>query len=384
MMTEPRINILKNQQGVALLVTLSIIAILLTVALELNRQVRKNIELTDNTKIRTRLMETGESGLAIARAILLKDAAENVFDSVQEDWADPEKRKEIIHSFGLNPEELELTITDELGKIQVNALLKFFPGNEVNLDQKGIWTSLLSFFISRDKSIDDRDPAAIINCIIDWLDSGDDDAISGISGAESDYYLSLDPPYSCANRELYDISELFLIKGITKDLLKTAEDLESLLPEMEEIPTSFEPEDLLTVFGIAPKRQTDTHREKRTYSFPGKININTAPLPVIAAMLPFGKQDFALKIVEFRSQRVEEDGAFVNNLEIKDWYARVAALTDAEKAQMDNLIVYASHIFSIESRATIQGQSLTLKQVVARQKDSEGKWVCKTLRQMIE
>jgi general secretion pathway protein K len=383
-MTEPRINILKNQQGVALLVTLSIIAILLTVALELNRQVRKNIELTDNTKIRTRLMETGESGLAIARAILLKDAAENVFDSVQEDWADPEKRKEIIHSFGLNPEELALTITDELGKIQVNALLKFFPGNEVNLDQKGIWTSLLSFFISTDKSQDDRDPAAIINCIIDWLDSGDDDAISGISGAESDYYLSLDPSYSCANRELYDISELFLIKGISKDLLKTAEDLESLLPEMEDMTDSFEPRDLLTVFGIAPGKKTDAHREKRTYAFPGKININTAPLPVIAAMLPFGKQDFALKIVEFRSQRVEEDGAFVNNLEIKDWYARVAALTDAEKAQMDNLIVYASHIFSIESRATIQDQSLTLKQVIARQKDSDGKWVCKTLRQMIE
>jgi general secretion pathway protein K len=377
-------NILANQHGIALLVTLSIITIFLTVSLELNRRVRKNIEMTDMGKIRARLMETAESGIVVAKAMLLKDAAEKPFDSVQEDWADPEKIAEILHSSGYDNEKLTLAITDEMGKIQVNALIKSFPGNEVNPDQKKIWENLLSFFISKDKSEDDRDPGAIINCLIDWLDSGDDDAVSGISGAESDYYESLDPPYACANKPFDDLSELFLVKGISTDLLKKAENLKSLLPDPEDGSPEFELADLFTVFGVTPVKSAGTHRERKKYAFTGTININTAPVPVIAALLPFGKQDLALKIAEFRTERFDEQGDFVNNLEMKGWYARIAGLTQEEKARMDNLIVYASHIFSIASRASMNGQSLTIKTVVARQKDSDGQWQCKTLRQMIE
>ncbi len=383
-MIRTAINILADRRGIALLVTLSIITIFLTVSLELNRRVRKNIQMTDMGKNRASLMETAESGVVVAKAILLKDAAENAFDSVQEDWADPEKLAEILHSSGYDNEELTLTITDEMGKIQINSLLKSFPGNDVNLDQKKIWENLLSFFISKDKSEDDRDPGAIINCLIDWLDSGDDDAVSGISGAESDYYESLDPPYACANKAFYDLSELFLVKNISTDLLKKAENLESLLPETENGPQEFETADLFTVFGAAPKRAAVTPQEKKTYAYTGKININTAPVPVIASLLPFGKQDLALKIAEFRTERFDEQGDFVNNLELKGWYAQIAGLTQEERARMDKLIVYASHIFSIASRASMNGQSLTIKTVVARQKDSDGQWQIKTLRQMIE
>ncbi len=48
----------------------------------------------------------------------------------------------------------------------------------------------------------------IINSLKDWLDSGDDDAITGLSGAESDYYEGLEPPYSCKNGPMDNLGEV--------------------------------------------------------------------------------------------------------------------------------------------------------------------------------
>ena len=377
-------GILNNQKGAALLITLSIITVLLVVSLEVNRLVRQNNQITDSLSTEAKLMGIAESGIAVAKAILLKDAVHSTIDSVQEDWADPEKVNELVHALGLNTEELTVTISDEMGKIQVNALLKSFPGNDVNPGQKKIWENLLSFFISKDKSVDERDPAAIINCLKDWLDSGDDDAVSGLSGAESDYYQSLDPAYTCANGEFYDLSELFLVKGISKELLKQAESLQNFLPSQEEEPLEFEPDALLTVFGSEPAKRSDINRSKKKYSYSGRININTAPVPVIAAILPFGKQDLAVKIAEFRMERHDENDEFINDLNIKGWYAQLADLSQAEKSQIDSIISYSSHIFSVRASASINGQTLVLKNVILRQKNTEGQWQCKSLRQNIE
>jgi general secretion pathway protein K len=61
-------------------------------------------------------------------------------------------------------------------------------------------------------------PDMIINPIKDWLDSGDDDAITGLTGAENDYYQSLDPPYGARNGPFKHIRELMRVKNITKEM----------------------------------------------------------------------------------------------------------------------------------------------------------------------
>ena len=50
--------------------------------------------------------------------------------------------------------------------------------------------------------------------IFDWIDKNDD---NHLSGAESDYYLGLDPPYLPKNGPMDDISELLLIKGVSEN-----------------------------------------------------------------------------------------------------------------------------------------------------------------------
>jgi len=51
---------------------------------------------------------------------------------------------------------------------------------------------------------------ALVDCLLDWVDQ---DEMTHLSGAESDYYESLDPPYKCKNGLLDVIDELALVKG---------------------------------------------------------------------------------------------------------------------------------------------------------------------------
>jgi type II secretory pathway component PulK len=57
----------------------------------------------------------------------------------------------------------------------------------------------------------------IAEAIIDWRDPDSD--VTGIGGAEDDYYLSLPEPYYCKNGPFESVEELLLVKGITPDLL---------------------------------------------------------------------------------------------------------------------------------------------------------------------
>ncbi len=374
-------GILKNESGMALLITLSIIAILFAVSMELNRRVRISILASETGKTEYRLLEMAQSGLNVAKAILVRDANNNEIDSIQEEWSDPKALGEIMKSLTFDGGSIELKISDEMGKIQVNALINEYPGYGVNVEQQQVWENLLSFFISSDKSEDERNPKEIINCLIDWLDDKDGETITGISGAESSYYESLEIPYKTANREMVDLNELFLVKGISKGLLSKTQSLDPLFLDPNDPGKAFRLNDLFTVFGVTKKKMGATVKK---YFFPGKININTAPMAVVAAILPFGRQDLAETICEYRLHRSDGESGYTNDLSVKGWYADIVGLAGKEKEQMETIITYASRVFSVESHVRTENRSLVLKSVVLRKKDENGKWYCKTLRQQID
>ena len=184
-------HFLNGDDGVALLVTLALIAVLLTASLELARQAGRSALLSRRSADALQAEVIAMSGIEVAKLILVRDAQMGDTDSLQEMWADPDQIAMILSFMGISSENLDLTISDALGKIQVNALLNYFPGHERNEDQALLWERFLNLMISVDKSVDERDPMEIINALKDWLDSGDDDAITGLSGAESDYYEGL-------------------------------------------------------------------------------------------------------------------------------------------------------------------------------------------------
>ena len=51
-------------------------------------------------------------------ALLVKDKLESNFDSLNEDWANPEKIDELLQEIPFEAGKLAVTITDELSKIQ--------------------------------------------------------------------------------------------------------------------------------------------------------------------------------------------------------------------------------------------------------------------------
>ncbi len=150
----------------------------------------------------------------------------------------------------LNEATMRTSIADEFGKINLNALLIYENGQPTRNDP--LINSLREFFLLRDDS--GYDP---VDAIIDWLDYNDGDAEEP-EGAESEFYQGLENPYSCKNGPMTSIEELLLIRGITPELYFGD-------PEQEQEPLS----EYLTVHG----------------DWRGRVNVNTARVEVIAAIL---------------------------------------------------------------------------------------------------
>jgi general secretion pathway protein K len=358
-------SIFHNEKGVALVVTLAIVAILLAVALQLGKFTGDSVMSTLVDKDQFQADQLALSGINLAGMILVEDASKSNVDTVQEAWSDPDKLSQAVKELKLEKSMLTLKITDELSKIQVNALLLEFPGNQLSLDQSRIWEFFFKLWFLNDKSVDKRDPDEIMNSVKDWMDSRDDDAISGISGAESDYYLGLDPPYVCANGPFNHIDELLNVKGISKGLLKT-----QILDPTDEPVEDMELSDIFTVYGLDSGKT-----EKSGYRYSGRVNINTAGIDVLAVLLPEGMEDFVRDLADYRIQKSEEGDVFVNPLD-KGWYKKVINLSEKEQDRLDSVITYSSDTFKVECTAQKNDTKAKLVAFLKREKDKEsGKWL---------
>ena len=370
----PLTNILYNEKGVALVVTLAIVAILLAAALQMGKFTGDSAMETLVHKDQFQADQLALSGINIAAMILVDDASKNDIDTIQEAWADPDKLLMAVNELKLEKGTLTIKITDELSKIQVNALLLEFPGNQISLTQTRIWENFFRLRFLIDKSMDKRDPAEIINSLKDWLDSGDDDAVSGVSGAESDYYLDLDPPYECANGPFDHIDELMNVKGISKDLLKT-EILDQTEYQSDEPVDELELGDIFTICGLDLEKTG-----KGGFRYSGKVNINTAGVDVLAGLLPEGMEEFARDLADYREQRSEEGDVFVNPLD-RGWYKKVIDLSEKEQKWLDSAITYSSHIFKIECIAQKNDAKTYLVGFLKREKHKEsGKWTYRIIQ----
>lgn len=349
-------KILANNRGIALLITISVTTILVAAAVEYNRRARFEVISTASVRDRLTLSYAASSGIHVAMALLIKDKGESNFDSLQEDWSNPEKIDEILQEIPLDNVKLSVKITDELGKIQVNALVKFPDSRQFNESQLRIWEHILNAIGSEDDLQNDSNPTAIVNSVKDWLDSGDDEATTGLSGAESSYYEEQDPPYASRNGPMVDLNDLLLIKGITPELFYGTEDAPGLANYM-------------TVHGLAVGEGTN-------FNWPGRINMNTADVPVLAALLGTENQDLAQALYDYRQEIAAEKD--VHDFSNPKWYKNITGLSDVTIDS--SLITVSSDIFRIQSTASLKDIQSSVITVVKRvQNPDSGKWVCKVL-----
>lgn len=388
----------KNNRGIALLITLSIITILVTAGLQLNRKTKATVDAAAAQKDRFTLTQMATGAINIAMAMLIKDAVETKVDSVQEDWADPETIEEVLAEFPFGEgSKVSLVITDEMSRIQINALVDFPEGMKFNATQRSLWERFAEKLLKLYKETEDvsemeeTDPETIINSIKDWLDSKDDDAVTGLSGAESDYYKGLDPPYECKNGPFSHIGEVALVKGIPPELFNGMGELLGM--------SSY-----LTIYGAtdsdspqppdsgddspqppsAPPPSSGAFGESEggKFSYDGRININTAELPVLMALLPEESADAAKVLVEFRLAKAEDD-TYVNDLSDPGWFKNVPGFSGIDIDE--SLITVNSNFFRITATASRYKAKLTLSAVVQREKSGKnGQWQCKILNWQTE
>ena len=188
----------KSQTGVALILTLLITAILVTLVVETNYSTQVDLRIAGNLRNDLQASYLAKSGVNIAISYLKYDLQNTETDNLTEDWAKSYPPLPIGEGY------VKVFVEDENAKINLNEAVM----EEGKIDPK-IYDALSILFQRTEVDME------ILNSLIDWIDPDDEPQPEG---AEDYYYGSLDPPYECKNGPLDTLSELLMIKGVTDEI----------------------------------------------------------------------------------------------------------------------------------------------------------------------
>ncbi len=222
---------MKQQQGVALITAVLIVALVTAIAVAMASKQQLDIRRSANIF---------NNDIAYLFALGAEDYARNVLewditkdgskiDHTGENWAQ-------TVSVPVEGAMLTGTLQDLQGLINLNSLLN--SNGEPNPIMQARFKRLL-----KQQDLEE----AIADAVLDWIDK--DIESTGFGGAEDDSYMLQTPPYRAANSLMVSSSELMLIKGVD------AEAYSKLAPFVTALPKS------------------DT-----------AINVNTAPAEVLATL----------------------------------------------------------------------------------------------------
>lgn len=236
---------MRSERGFALVITLVVSALLVTVTVEFIHEVVVDTTLRQNYADAQQASLLAESGVNGGIEILKNVLANQKYSSLLDRWAQPLQIEDEKGS-------ITVTIEDESGKLYLNAPM----GSSDDFASK-VFVRLLK---ELDLSLDLRDT------LVDWTDNN---TYPERAGAESPYYKALSPPYAAKDDKLDTVEELGLVKGFTPKVM------EKLRP-------------FVTVYPNSPNAPTAT------------ININTAPPELIKALDDQITDHLVAQLLEYR------------------------------------------------------------------------------------
>jgi len=203
----------KEHSGFVLIVVLCMVIMLGILLFGFNHKSRAGLLAVDDLRKSEQALNCARAGLNIAIA-----AVRNTEDL---------KTNKRLHNLlsgedtvSLDEGNCSITVIEESGKLNIN-LLRDKNGelNRTVIDQLLRLIDLLN----RENFGDFHISYELAPSIIDWVDS--DDEVTCLpfvkhenSGAESDYYSSLTPPYRCRNNSFEMTEDVLLIKGVTQQI----------------------------------------------------------------------------------------------------------------------------------------------------------------------
>lgn len=339
-----------------LIISLWILAILSMFAIGIGHKLSLQVRLLDNHLDSVRAFYIAEAGIKRAIAESQKQPQNAIYsDSFNQPWLNNEAVfKDVEFGDGrYTVESVDIAglygMSDEQGRININTALF------------DVLKALL-----KEEVADEEAAGGIAAAIIDWRDEDnevfqDPDTKTWI-GAEDAYYQIQDPPYKCKNSRFDTVEEMLLVRGVT--------------PEIFYGIIKF-----ITVYGNSA------------------VNINTAPKPVLIAVLSHqlanyeGKQDIyneqlAEYIVNFRQEPTGKSTGkyFVVNVAANDPVktrnicAQNDDLEDQDINQLWNklgglqqsgIMDVTSSTFRVNSAAEVKGIERAIEAVVEFSEDSK-------------
>jgi len=304
--------------GMALVIVLLMVSVIIAVTLELNIASRSEVYEAANFRDRLKALCLAKSGFYYAGVSISADT--NNYDALFMKWAKPDEISSEAASL-FDEGNFKLAIEDESGKIPINKLV---ADNDFNPAVKDIVVNLLS---QPEFRLDEQKVSKIINAMKDYMDS--DTELTGAEKGEKEPSEYKNAPFDC-------IENLLLIKDISRELYSGTADAPGIAKYM-------------TVFGD------------------GKININTAPKPVLKAFSRDMTDDYVNRMDDYRKSQDRD-------LSDPSWFRKIPGL--AGSGINSALITTRSRIFRVTATGSYRGMSETVAGVVER---GEGPKDLKTL-----
>lgn len=299
---------MRSEKGFALVLTLIVTALLVVVATEFIHDVFIETSLVHGFEDAQQASLLAESGVKGSVAVLKLTLAAQDFSSLQDVWAAPQILQDERGA-------LTVTIIEENAKLDINSIV--FPNGTINEDYYGIAQRLLDRL---------RLSPDLCETAADWIDT-DDSTRSG--GAETPFYRALQPPYDAKNASLESYEELRMVSGFSEAILRKLNPFVTVYAETQGSPYS-------------------------------KININTAPVDLLAVLDEQMTDDLAKRIVEYRKQ---------NPFNTPSEITQVAGMETLGIGLQGRISVKGS-VYRIQSRAQV-GDTVRFIEAVVRVDGSE-------------
>ena len=193
---------IKQQQGIALITILVMVALATILAATIAQRQAATAESTAYLMRQNQSLMYAKSAEAFFSELLVDDA-ENAaeVDHLQETWAQP------MPAFPVDDGYVSGIIQDESGKFNLNSLIT--AEGAVNENAKA-WFEL----ILKRAGL----PVQLSEAVIDWQDA--DELVSGGMGAESNYYHGLPNAALPPNAKFHSVEELKLVRGFEENKYK--------------------------------------------------------------------------------------------------------------------------------------------------------------------
>jgi general secretion pathway protein K len=200
-----------SQRGIAIFIVMVSIFVLTVLAAGFAISMKVETRLALNANNECQMEWLGRSQIEFAKEVLGRTLEipndGQRYDALNQGWCDISKETNDAIIDMCSPMEIapgviirKPDITDAERKININLVLT---------DPALLERALI--LIGADAS----QVPTIIASVQDWIDR---DENKHLSGAESEYYSHLDPPYNSKNGPIDDLTELMLIKGITPEM----------------------------------------------------------------------------------------------------------------------------------------------------------------------